>query len=110
MLVKYWLNVSEICGVSIATQPILVASHIWQLEVKERLKLYNLHIDHVVIRSELKYGIVARNVDFWGVGLVWKPGVAEIPDQEIAHGSFHRKLRKLRFRFEERREGVAAAR
>jgi len=38
------------------------------------------------------------------------PGVAEIPDQEIAHGSFRRKLRKWRFRFEECREGVAAAR
>ena len=36
--------------------------------------------------------------------------VAEIPDQEIAQGSFRRKLRKWRFRFEERREGVAAAR
>jgi len=34
----------------------------------------------------------------------------ESRDQEIAHGSFRRKLRKLRFRFEERREGVAAAR
>jgi len=37
-------------------------------------------------------------------------GVAEIPDQEIAHGSFHRKLRKWRFHFEELRKGVAAAR
>jgi hypothetical protein len=37
-------------------------------------------------------------------------GVAEIPDQEIAHSSFRRKLRKWRFRFEEHREGVAAAR
>ena len=35
---------------------------------------------------------------------------ADIPDQEIAHGSFRRKLRKWRFRFEERREGVAAVR
>jgi len=37
-------------------------------------------------------------------------GVAEIPDQEIAHGSFGRKLRKWRSHFEEHREGVAAAR
>jgi len=32
-----------------------------------------------------------------------KADVAEIPDQEIAHGSFRRKLRKWRFRFEEQR-------
>jgi len=44
-----------------------------RLEVKERLKLHNLHIDHVVIRSELKYLIAARNVDFCGAGFVWKP-------------------------------------
>jgi hypothetical protein len=37
-------------------------------------------------------------------------GVAEIPDQEIAHCSIRRKLRKWRFRIEERRAGVAAAR
>jgi len=36
--------------------------------------------------------------------------VAEIPDHEIAHGSVCRKLRKWRFRFEERSEGVSAAR
>jgi hypothetical protein len=36
--------------------------------------------------------------------------VAEIQDQEIAYSSFCRYLRKWRFRFEERREGVAAAR
>jgi hypothetical protein len=36
--------------------------------------------------------------------------VAEIPDQEIAHCRFRRKLRKWRFRFEECREAVAAAR
>ena len=32
-----------------------------------------------------------------------KADVAEIPDQEIAHGSFRRKLRTWRFRFEEQR-------
>jgi hypothetical protein len=37
-------------------------------------------------------------------------GVAEIPDPEIAHGSFLRKLPKWRLQFEECREGVAAAR
>jgi hypothetical protein len=36
--------------------------------------------------------------------------VAEIADQEMAHGSFQRKLRKWRLRFEERRDGVAASR
>jgi hypothetical protein len=36
--------------------------------------------------------------------------MAEIPDLEIPHGSFRRKLRKRRFRFEERWEDVAAAR
>jgi len=36
--------------------------------------------------------------------------VAEIPAQEIPHGSFLRKLRKWRFRFEECREGVAIVR
>jgi len=34
-----------------------------------------------------------------------KSDAAEIPDQEIAHGSFRRKLRKWRFRFEEQRRG-----
>ena len=36
--------------------------------------------------------------------------MAEILDPEIAHGSFRRRLRKWRFRFEQRGEGVAAAR
>jgi len=44
------------------------------------------------------------------IGSILYAAVAEIPDQEIAHCSFLRKLRKWRFRFEERREGVAAAR
>lgn len=34
----------------------------------------------------------------------------EIPVQQKAHGSFQMKLQKLRFRFKEHREGVAAAR
>jgi len=39
------------------------------------------------------------------------PGaVAEIPDLEISHGSFCRKLRKWRFHFKDHMEGVAAAR
>jgi len=49
---------------------ILVQSQIWQREVKERLKLHNLHTDLIVIRSELKYLIgakVARTV-IWNRG------------------------------------------
>jgi len=34
-----------------ASQWILVLSQIWQREVKEQLKLHNLHTDHVMIRS-----------------------------------------------------------
>jgi len=45
---------------SIATQRILVGSHISKQEVKERIKLYNLRIDHVTIRSELRYFIGAK--------------------------------------------------
>ena len=52
------------CGLSIATQRILVGSQIWKREVKERLKLHNLLTDHVVIRSELKYLIGAKMVNF----------------------------------------------
>jgi hypothetical protein len=58
------MNQSEIDGFSIATQQILVGSQICEREMKERLKLHNLRIEHVVIRSELKYLIEARNVDF----------------------------------------------
>jgi len=68
-----WLNLSEIGGFSIATEWILVRSQIRKLEAKVRLTLHNLRIDHVVIRSELKYLIRERNVDFWGAGFVWKP-------------------------------------
>jgi len=46
---------SEICGYSIATQRILVGSHIWDWEVKEWVDLHNLCTDHIMIRSELKY-------------------------------------------------------
>jgi len=51
-----------ICGYSIATPPISVGSHIWDLEVKEWVVLYNLHTDHVKIRSELKYLIGGKVV------------------------------------------------
>ena len=45
-----------------ATQRISVQSQIWMREVKEALKLHNLHTDHVMIRSELKYLIGAKAV------------------------------------------------
>jgi len=48
------------------TQRISVGSQIWKWEVKERLKLHNLHTDHVVIQSGLKYLIGAK-----GVGTVY---------------------------------------
>jgi hypothetical protein len=44
------------------TQQILVGSQICKREVKERLKLHNLHVDHVSIWSELKYFIGANAV------------------------------------------------
>jgi len=44
-------------GYFTAIRWILVQSQIWQREVKERLKLHNLHTDHIVIQSELKYFI-----------------------------------------------------
>jgi len=43
-----------------AIQWILVRSQIGQRDVKEKLKLHNLHTDHVMIRSELKYLIGAK--------------------------------------------------
>jgi hypothetical protein len=48
---------------TIATQRLSVWSDIWQWEVKEQLKLYNLRTDHVMIPSELKYLIWAKNVN-----------------------------------------------
>jgi len=40
----------------------------------------------------------------------FKNGVADISEQEMSHSTFRRKLRKWRFRFEERSEGLAAVR
>ena len=42
------------------TQRISVGLQIWMQEVKEGLKLNNLHIDYVIIRSQLKYWIEAK--------------------------------------------------
>jgi len=47
ILVQIWSHVTVI-------QWILIALQIWMWEVKELLKLHNLCIDHVTIRSELK--------------------------------------------------------
>ena len=55
-------NFSETSWFSIATQWILVGSHIWDREVKERLELHNLHSDYIMIRSELKYLIGGKVV------------------------------------------------
>jgi hypothetical protein len=38
-----------------ARQWLSVGSQIWKREAKDRLELHNLHPDHLVIRSELKY-------------------------------------------------------
>ena len=59
--------------VSIATQRLLIWFQIGQWGMKEGITLHISHIDYVAIRWELQYLIVARNVDIWEVGLVWKP-------------------------------------
>ena len=72
--VKHGPISSEIRGFSIATQPILVVLHIWKWKLKERLKLHNLHIHHVTIRSELKYLIGANNAALQWPGFKVEPG------------------------------------
>jgi hypothetical protein len=42
--------------------------------VKERLKLHNMHIDHVTIRSELKYLIGAKDLALQWPGFEVEPG------------------------------------
>ena len=66
--------------VFIATQQLLVQLQIGEWEMKEGIKLHISCIDYVTIRSELQYLIGARNVDFWGMGFVWKP-VATVRNQ-----------------------------
>ena len=46
-------------------QRILVGLQIWMWEVKERVKLNNLRIDHVTMRSQLRYLIGARVESEW---------------------------------------------
>jgi hypothetical protein len=43
-------------------------------EVKERKKLHNLHIHHVMIRSELKYLIGAKHPGLQWPGFEVEPG------------------------------------
>jgi len=52
----------QIRGLLIMTQRLLVRSQFCQREVKERLKLHNLHVDDLMIRSELRYIIGAKLV------------------------------------------------
>jgi hypothetical protein len=51
-----------------ATQCTVFGSHIWELEVKEHRKPHVLSIYQIVIRSELKYSIRAKNLSLpkWG--------------------------------------------
>jgi len=53
----------EIRGISIVTQRIFIRSQIWQWEVKERLTLHNVHTEHVMVWTELKYWIGAKIVN-----------------------------------------------
>jgi hypothetical protein len=53
---------AEIYTYFTATQWISVGSQFWKQEVKDRLTLRNRHIHHVMIRSELKYLIGAKNI------------------------------------------------
>jgi len=63
IIVKSHHIVCNIRGFSMATQWIFVWSQIWQREVKERQKLHNVLIDHVMIWSELRYIIGAKIVN-----------------------------------------------
>jgi len=55
----------RICHQFTSTQWISVILPIWLHKVKERQKLNNLHIDHIMIRSKLKYLIGAKAVGTW---------------------------------------------
>ena len=54
---------SNIHRFSIVTEQILIWSQIWRWEVREQLTVRNLRIDHVTIRSELRYIIGATIVN-----------------------------------------------
>jgi len=55
-------NFRQNSPVSIAIEQILVGSQIWKREVNEWLELHNLHIDYVMIQSELRHLIGAKVV------------------------------------------------
>jgi len=52
----------NVCPYITATQWISVRSQIWKREMKERLQLHNLHIDHVTIQAELHYFMPSKVV------------------------------------------------
>jgi len=76
----------KICPYFTATQRVSVGSQICKRDVIAQLKLHNLQIDHVTIRSELKYLIVAKAVGT--VKLEPLPGSnqAKIPQFNVRSG------------------------
>jgi hypothetical protein len=55
IFVELLLNYAENCVISEATPRISIGLQIRDREVKEGLKLHLSHIDHIAIRSELRY-------------------------------------------------------
>jgi len=66
--VKKGQILSDISGFSIATQRILVRSHIWDREGKGRLEMHSLHTDCVMIRSEILNCRQSYDVEMPGFG------------------------------------------
>jgi len=99
-----WFVFNCCCGVVSARSPVFCDVSF------QSLRVYSIHIRVVALlydsRCQLTCPCSAFHNNLW----LRAPFGVEIPDQEIAHSSFCRKLRNWRFRFEERREGVAAAR
>jgi hypothetical protein len=62
VVIKITLISLRICPYFSTTQRISVGSPISTEEVKERLSLHNLHIDHITIQLELKHWIGAQSV------------------------------------------------
>jgi hypothetical protein len=63
VVVKKRPILSENRRFSKTTQGIVVGILIWQWELKKRVEMHNLHTDHVMIRSELKYLISTKVVN-----------------------------------------------
>jgi hypothetical protein len=87
---------TEIGGFSIAIQRIIVVSHISDREVKERVELYNLCTDHVMIRSELTYLIGVKVVML--KCQVFGGKTSTFPVGRVVHGV--RPIATVRFRVE----------